>query len=418
MYQKPKGTRDIFAPEIFTWQKVENVAKEVAHLFGCTEFRTPVFEDASLYLRSVGQGTDIVNKEMYIFKDKADRTLALRPEGTAGVVRAFVEDGLSNEMLPQKYYYIANNFRYENPQAGRYRQHTQFGVEMFGIDSPLGEVETLCLMKTFFEKVGITDLTLKINSIGCPECRAKFNQALKDYAQKNEDKLCEDCKHRKEINPLRMLDCKKENCKKVFADAPTLSDYLCESCRSHFETVKKLLKENDISFVEDKNLVRGFDYYTKTVFEFEKTNFENTGKPLAVGGGGRYDNLVEEIGGKKTSCIGFGIGLDRLIALLPEEKMSVADVVVMNAGKVLPEEISFLVQYLRQNGISSEGNLANRSFKNQFKFADKLCAKYVCIVGENELKTGNFTLKNLKSGEEEKLSKEDMVKKLQKYLCG
>ncbi len=410
MYQKPKGTRDILPDVVKDWQKMESNAREIAGRFAFQEIRTPTFEETGLFLRSVGESSDIVSKEMYTFEDKGGRSLTLRPEGTAGVVRSFVENGLFNDVLPLKLFYIANNFRYENPQAGRYREHTQFGCEAFGVNTPIGDVELMELSTTFIKSLGIDNFSLHINSIGCPECRAKFNNAIKEFAKQNESELCADCKRRMETNPLRMLDCKVEGCKKLFKQGPKLSEYLCEECRDHFSEVQRLLKLANIDFVVDENLVRGFDYYTKTVFEYVCDDIDGTGRTLSIGGGGRYDNLVEEIGGKRVSCVGFGLGLDRILMLMPKYESPVVDVYVMNVGRVKLEDIYLVAQKLRQNGIKVECNELDRSFKSQFKLAEKLKAKFMCIIGDEEMHTNKYTLKNVESGEEKKLDIESIIK--------
>lgn len=414
MYQKPKGTRDILPDISCRWQKMEQNARDFAGKFGYREIRTPIFEETSLFLRSVGESSDVVSKEMYTFEDKGGRSLTLRPEGTAGVVRAFVENGLFNETLPLKVFYIGNNFRYENPQAGRYREHTQFGCECFGVDTPLGDIELIELARSFITSLGVKDFKLHINSIGCPHCRARFNKALKEFAFNNKQQFCEDCNRRMETNPLRMLDCKVEKCQKILNAAPKLKDYFCEDCRNHFNEVIRLLNEYKIDYVLDENLVRGFDYYTKTVFEFVCNNIDGNGKTLSIGGGGRYDNLVEEIGGKKVSCVGFGLGLDRIIMLMPEIEKTGVDVYVMNVGRVTPTQIYPIARKLRENGIKVECNLISRSFKSNFKFAEKLNAKYLCIIGDEEVNTKKYTLKNYKTQEEQKLDIEDIIN----YLKG
>ncbi|MBQ9786110.1 MAG: histidine--tRNA ligase [Clostridia bacterium] len=405
-YKKPKGTRDILPTDIAKWQRMENSAKQFAKLYNCKEIRTPVFEDAKLFLRSVGEGTDIVSKEMYIFKDKAERELALRPEGTAGVVRAFVENGLFNMPLPLKLYYIGSNFRYENPQAGRYREFAQFGVECFGNSNPLAEVEVMQLATRYLESLDIKGIKLAINSIGCEECRAKYIQALKDFVEQNLNKFCNDCKYRYKTNPLRILDCKNEICQDVLKNAPKLKDYLCDDCKEHFEKVKELLTENNVKYEVTENLVRGFDYYTKTVFEFICEDFD--GKSIAVGGGGRYDNLVEELGGGKVPCVGFAMGLDRMVMLMQEEQLDV-DVYLINAGNVACDKLYNIASKLRDNNISVECNLSDRSVKAQFKFADKLNAKYVCVLGDDELLNNEITVKNMQTKEEKKVELSNLI---------
>lgn len=414
MFQKPKGTRDILPEVSYKWQYIEEIAKTEAKKCGYQEIRTPTFEHTELFLRSVGESSDIVNKEMYTFKDKGDRSLTLRPEGTAGAVRAFVENGLQNDVLPQKLYYIVNNFRYENPQAGRFREHTQFGCESFGIDTPYGELESINLAKTILDKVGVKNLVLHINSIGCQKCKPVFNKALADFAKENKESLCEDCNRRMTQNPMRMLDCKNENCKKVLKNAPKLHDYLCEDCQNHFATVLKLLEENGINHVVDAGLVRGLDYYTKTVFEFVCDDIDGKGKELTVCAGGRYDGLVEEIGGKPTPCVGFGMGLDRLLLLLGDVKKPQTDIYILNVGGVQSDQTFAIAKKLREQGFICQCNLIDRSFKSQFKFAEKINARYVLIVGDDEVKEGKYNLKDQQNNTEQKLTLNDIVKVLKK----
>lgn len=407
MYKKQKGTKDIFGSEMQKWQFMEDCAKKVAKRFNCTEIRVPTIEDAELYLRSVGDSSDIVTKEMYIFEDKGKRKIALRPEGTAGVVRAFIENGLSSLPLPQKHFYIGNNFRYEKPQEGRYREFSQFGVECFGNDSPWAEVEMMQITVEFLKMLKINGATLLINSIGCENCRANFNKALFEFANSKMDKLCDDCKQRAVKNPMRMLDCKVEGCKQILKDAPKLKDYLCNDCKQHFLEVQSLLKQNDIPFKVDENLVRGFDYYTKTVFEISAEISD--GKFLALGGGGRYDNLVSEMDGAKTACVGFAMGLDRIVLLLKEMENSL-DVFVANAGEVKIENIYKIATELRNADFSVECNLTNRSLKKQFMLASKLNAKFVCTVGEAEIASNTVNVKDMKNKTETKVKTEELVK--------
>lgn len=414
MYQKPKGTRDILPEISYKWQYMEEMAKQEAKKCGYQEVRTPTFESTDLFLRSVGESSDIVNKEMYTFKDKGDRSLTLRPEGTAGVVRAFVENGLVNDTMPQKMFYIVNNFRYENPQAGRFREHTQFGCESFGINTPFGELETITLAKTILDKVGVKNLSLHINSIGCQKCKPIFNRALSDFAEQNKTSFCEDCNRRMTQNPMRMLDCKNENCQQILKNAPKLKDYLCDECKEHFMKVLELLRQNGIEYVVDTSLVRGLDYYTKTVFEFISDNIDGKGKSLTVCAGGRYDGLVEEIGGKPTCCVGFGMGLDRLILLLSDVEKPQTDVYVLNVGGVSADKTFEIAKTIREQGYTAQSDLLDRSFKAQFKYAEKIDARYVLIVGDEELKTGVFNLKNQQSNTEEKLKLDEIIELLKR----
>ncbi|MBO5102973.1 MAG: histidine--tRNA ligase [Clostridia bacterium] len=397
-YKKPKGTRDILPNNYAVWQLMEAKAKDVAGRFNYAQIRTPTFEDASLFLRSVGDSSDIVNKEMYIFKDRGDRVMALRPEGTAGVVRAVVENGLLNEALPLKLFYFANCFRYENPQAGRYRELSQFGVECFGTQSPNADVELILLGKSFLESIGIKNTTLQINSIGCKTCRAKYNQAMRDFAKENNNQLCPDCKRRAEQNPLRMLDCKNTDCQKILQNAPKLKDYLCDECNQHFAEVLKGLDTLGVEYEIVDTLVRGLDYYTKTVFEFEN---EVDGKKMAVGGGGRYDDLVAEISGKSCPALGFACGLDRLESLVDKNLIQNKPLaLIVNAGQVSTAQVLPIAQKIRNLGYNVECNLAERSFSAQMKYANKINADFVFIVGDEEIQNGTITIKNLKTGEQ------------------
>lgn len=397
-YQKPKGTRDILPQTARSWQFMESKARDIVRQYNYREIRTPTFEDSALYLRSVGDTSDIVSKEMYEFSDKADRHLALRPEGTAGVVRAVVENGILNEALPAKLYYFSNCFRYENTQKGRYREFSQFGLECFGAENPEADAELIILVGKFLNSVGIQNCKLLLNSIGCPECRKQYNAALREFANKHIDKLCGDCKRRAVENPLRMLDCKQEACQEIFKNAPSILDYLCDDCRAHFEKVQEILRQAGVEFNIDSKLVRGLDYYTKTVFEFTHDGFD--GKTLTVAAGGRYDNLVEEIGGKPCPAIGVGIGLDRVVTLIDETLLPKTDMFyIANMDDVEVSSIMPIAAVLRNGGFNVEINLNKRSFKAQMKFANTIGAKYLIVVGQDEIKNRSLRVKNLESGE-------------------
>ena len=410
MINIPKGTKDMLPNEAYKWHYVEDVARQTAHSFGFKEIRTPTFEHTELFLRGVGETTDIVNKEMYTFNDKGDRSMTLRPEGTAGVARSYIENGLVQNGLPLKTYYIASIFRYEKPQNGRLREHHQFGVEMYGSDLPKADVEIISLAYAFLRNVGLTELALNINSIGCKECRAKYNQALKEYIGANLESMCATCKSRFEKNPLRILDCKEDRCKTITAGAPKILDYLCDDCQTHFDGVQKGLKSLDIPFTVNAGIVRGLDYYTRTVFEFVSTDIGAQG---TVCGGGRYNHLVEEVGGKPTPAAGFGLGLERLLLVLEntnnlraEEKG--IDVYVAPLGERASDESQVICQKLRQAGLSAETDLMGRSLKAQMKYADKINAHYVAILGDDELDQGVATVKNMAEGESKQVSLEDL----------
>lgn len=412
MINIPKGTKDMLPSEAYKWHYVENIARQTAHSFGFKEIRTPTFEHTELFLRGVGETTDIVNKEMYTFNDKGDRSMTLRPEGTAGVARSYIENGLAQNGLPLKTYYIASIFRYEKPQNGRLREHHQFGVEMYGSDLPKADVEVISLANTFLHNVGLKELALNINSIGCKECRAKYNQALKEYIGANLEGMCATCKSRFDKNPLRILDCKEERCKAITANAPKILDYLCDDCKEHFEGVQRGLKALDIPFTVNAGIVRGLDYYTRTVFEFVSTDIGAQG---TVCGGGRYNHLVEEVGGKPTPAAGFGLGLERLLLVLEntnnlraEEKG--IDVYVAPLGDRASDESQAICQKLRLAGLSAETDLMGRSLKAQMKYADKINAHYVAIIGDDELDQGVATVKNMREGESKQISLDNLIK--------
>ncbi len=399
MINAPKGTNDMLPSDSYKWSAVEKAAEKVAELYNVKKIRTPVFENANLYLRSIGDSTDIVNKEMYIFEDKGGRQMALRPEGTAGVVRAFIEHNLG-ESLPLKLYYIESLYRYERPQAGRYREHHQFGVEFFGSELPEFDFEILEMAHDFLQGIGFSKPVAHINSIGCPKCRAEYNKAFRAFLAAHSDALCEDCHRRAEINPLRALDCKVESCQEVYKDAPKITDYLCDDCKAHYAALLEKLDKHRIDYVCDDKLVRGLDYYTRTVFEF------HDGK-LALLGGGRYDNLVEQLGGKPTPCVGFGCGIERLIAAAEangvkfEEKKP--DVYIAIQCKEARDRVDSIVWLLRNRGISAETDLCGRSLKSQFKYADKRGFRYVLTVGSKELETNDYELRDMKNGKSIKL---------------
>ncbi len=370
-----------------------------------------MFEHTELFIRGVGKSTDIVNKEMYTFVDKGNRSITLKPEGTAGVARSFIENSLYNEPLPLKLYYITPCFRYERPQAGRLRQHTQFGSEWFGVDSPEADAEILMMASDFYRSFGINP-TVLINNLGCAECRKKYVETLKEYFKPNIGDMCPDCGKRFETNPLRILDCKVDECKAINKNAPKITDYLCDDCNSRFNKLKKLLKNANVNYKFEPMLVRGLDYYTNLIFEFideDKKLGQN-----ALGGGGRYNNLVEELGGKPMPVIGFGIGIERLLIYLENKGIEVnsdehLNVYVANACEDLTPVIE-ITKMLRDNGVSAEMNLTDRSLKAQFKYADKIKAENVLVVGDDELKSGKFTIKNLKESKQTTLTKNELVK--------
>lgn len=396
MIQKPKGTKDVLPEDIFKWKYVEGTANIIFENYGYKEIRVPTFEHTELFERGVGDTTDVVQKEMYTFKDKADRSITLRPEGTAGVIRAFIENGLSSKILPLKVHYAMPMFRYENVQKGRYREFNQIGAELIGTSSYLADVEMISMADKFLKELELKDVYLTINSIGCPECRAKYQEALKQFIGNNIEEYCSTCKTRFDKNPMRILDCKERKCKELNNGAPVILDYLCEECKTHFENVKQGLDELGIEYVIDSSIVRGLDYYTKTVFEFiSKTD------GYTVLAGGRYDGLVKELGGIDTPAIGFAAGEERLISLLKDENIDYAPVQLYIAS--LDEKYNVaamkLADSLREY-VSVETNISARSFNAQMKYANKINAEYLIVLGEDEIKNSKCKIKNMKIGEE------------------
>lgn len=395
-----KGTLDLLPKESYKTQYIESAVREIAENFGFYEMRTPVFEHTELFQRSVGETTDVVQKEMYTFEDKGGRSITLRPEGTAGAARAFLENGLFNEALPQKIYYLTSCYRYEKPQAGRLREFHQFGVEAFGAASPAQDAEIIALANEVFNYLGVENLTLEINSIGCPTCRAEYQKALKAYFESYTSELCETCRGRLERNPMRILDCKSPVCSKIAAGAPKILDYLCDDCRAHFDAVQQYLNAMQIDFTVNPEIVRGLDYYTRTVFEFVS---KEIGAQGTVCGGGRYDGLLEELGGKPMPACGFGMGIERLLLLMdaqntpfPERKG--CDIYLASMGEKANLEAARLALDLRNEGLSAQFDTVGRGLKAQMKYADKLGALYTVVLGDEELKTRKAKLKNMKNG--------------------
>lgn len=406
-----KGTKDVLPGEIYKTQYIESTALDVAERFGFKEIRTPVFEHTELFQRGVGDTTDVVQKEMYTFDDKGGRSITLRPEGTAGAARSFLENGLCNETLPQKVCYLTSCYRYEKPQAGRLREFHQFGVECFGAQSPLADAEIISLANTFFKELGVKDLTLEINSIGCPTCRAEYHKALKTYFEGRKDELCDTCKDRLERNPMRILDCKSPVCSKIAKDAPVVLDYLCDECREHFEKVKSYLNAQNIAFKVNPRIVRGLDYYTKTVFEFIS---ESIGAQGTVCGGGRYDGLIEELGGQKTPSLGFGLGIERLMLLMEAQgcefpKESMPDLFIAALGEKAQLKAVEIANDMREEGFTCLYDVNGRGLRAQMKYANKLGAKYTIVLGDDEVESGIAKLKNMESGEETEIALQTFV---------
>ena len=401
MINIPKGTKDVLPFDSYKWHYVEKLIKEVSGLFCLKEIRTPVFEHTELFLRGVGETTDVVNKEMYTFNDKANRSLTLKPEGTAGVVRSFIENGLYNEAMPIKMYYETPVFRYERPQAGRLREHHQFGVEFYGASGADADAEVILIAYTFLKKAGL-NVALNINSIGCAKCRADYNAALKEYLKSDLDDMCPVCRERYDKNPLRILDCKEESCKKICENAPKIIDYLCDDCKEHFSELQNYLKLSGIEFSINPRIVRGLDYYTRTVFEFITTDLGSQG---TVCGGGRYDNLVQSLGGKATPCVGFGMGIERILMLMDAKNVvvendEVADVYVAPIGEEAKKYAFALCSKLRNEGVRCETDYMNRGIKAQFKYADKTKARFVLVIGSGELESSLAKVKSMADGSE------------------
>ena len=399
--QAPRGTSDWFGDKMRTRTQVEAMARNLCEKFNIKEVITPVFEHTVLFQRGVGETTDVVQKEMYTFVDKGGRSITLKPEGTSGAIRAYVENKLYAEPQPVKMFYITPAFRYEKPESGRLRQHHQFGVEFVGSPNPMAEVEVMTLVSTLIRQIGLSDAKLHINSIGCPECRKKYNAALREYLKANEDKLCDTCKKRMVNNPLRVLDCKSPECKEVVKAAPRIIDYICDDCRAHMNKLCELLDKGGIKYAIDPNIVRGLDYYTKTVFEFVTNALGSQG---TVCGGGRYNNLVESVGGKPTPCVGFGMGIERLLMLMKACGVEIADnnhpdVFVASQSPEYMDKCLEIVTELRQKGIAAETDLTGKSLKSQMKYADKIKSDYVVVLGGNEIESGECVAKRMSDGE-------------------
>ncbi|HEX3016897.1 MAG TPA: histidine--tRNA ligase [Caproicibacter sp.] len=401
-----RGTQDILPSQSDRWQAVEDVMRGEAEVNGFGEIRTPVFEDTHLFQRSVGETTDVVQKEMYTFEDKGGRSITLKPEGTAGTVRAYLEHGLYNEPMPVKMYYITPCYRYEKAQAGRLREFHQFGVEMFGSALPIADAGLIAFAHGLFERLCVKNLKLKINSIGCPDCRAKYADALKAYFTEHKDKLCETCVSRLERNPMRILDCKNPECAEVAQGAPHILDYLCPDCKDHFEQVKAGLDSVGIKYEIDPTIVRGLDYYTRTVFEFVSGDL---GAQSTVCGGGRYDGLVEEMGGKPTPALGFALGIERLLMIMEAQKVEfpepeACELYIASVGDAAQKEAFRIVHSMRECSIKAACDEVGRSLNAQMKYAGKINAQFTLVLGDDELESGRGVIKNMKTGEKTKVN--------------
>lgn len=406
-----KGTKDVLPKDVHKNQYIEATALDIASKFGYKEIRTPVFEHTELFQRGVGDTTDVVQKEMYTFDDKGGRSITLRPEGTSGAVRSYLENGLCNEALPQKVCYLTSCYRYEKPQAGRLREFHQFGVECFGSASPLADAEIIALTKSLFDTLGVKDLSLEINSIGCPTCRAEYHKALKEYFSSRKDELCDTCKSRLDRNPMRILDCKSPICHEIAEGAPVVIDYLCDECKEHFENVQKYLKAQNIEYTINPQIVRGLDYYTKTVFEFVSNSIGAQG---TVCGGGRYDGLVEELGGQHTPSLGCAIGIERLMLLMEAQgcefpEAEKPDLFIVALGEKATLKAVEIAKDMREEGFSALLDLNQRSVRAQMKYADKLGAKFNVVIGDNEVEAKTAKLKNMQTGEETEINLDTFV---------
>lgn len=407
--KKIKGTEDVLPKDSYRWQFVEDVMRKESAAYGFKEIRTPVFEHTELFARGVGQTTDVVQKEMYTFDTKGGESVTLRPEGTAGAARAVLEHGLVNDSLPIKASYFVSCYRYEKPQAGRLREFHQFGLECYGTQSPVADAELICAAQSIFDRLGIKQLRLEINSIGCPTCRAEYHKSLKEYFYGYKDELCETCNSRLEKNPMRILDCKSPVCSKIAQGAPKITDYLCDECKEHFASVQKYLDAAGVEYTVNPTIVRGLDYYTKTVFEFV-TDF--IGAQGTVCGGGRYDGLIEELGGKHLPSLGFAMGIERLLMLMDKQgieipKPSTCDLYVAVMGEKASLKSFEIIKAVRSCGLIAETDVVGRGLRAQMKYADKIGAKFSMVLGDNEIEQGKAVIKNMSSGEQTEIVLDD-----------
>ena len=404
--KKIKGTEDVLPKQSYRWQFVENIMREEARAYGFKEIRTPVFEHTELFARGVGQTTDVVQKEMYTFDTKGGESVTLRPEGTAGAARAVLEHSLEQDGLPIKASYFVSCYRYEKPQAGRLREFHQFGIEEYGTQAPAADAEIICLAQSVPDRLGLSQVHLEINSIGCPECRARYNQALKEYFTQYKDRLCPTCLTRLEKNPMRLLDCKSPEDKEIAKDAPKITDYLCEECEAHFTEVKKYLDAAGVEYTVNPTIVRGLDYYTKTVFEFVT---DCIGAQGTVCGGGRYDGLIEELGGKHMPSLGFAMGMERLLMVMDAQKIEIPDndktaLYIATMGDAAKVKAFELLRQVRECGLIAETDVVGRGLRAQMKYADKIGAKYSVVLGDNEIEENKARVKNMETGEQTELA--------------
>ena len=411
----PRGTQDVSPYDSYKWLLLEKKLRDIVDQYGFKEIRTPTFEHTELFLRGVGDTTDIVNKEMYTFEDKGNRSITLRPEGTASTVRSVLEKGILNEGLPLKAYYILSCFRYEKPQAGRLREFHQLGIELFGAQDYTADAEVIATGAKVLHDLGLTAVKLNINSIGCPNCRPKYHEKLKEYFAQHIDGMCEDCKARFEKNPLRLLDCKEEKCSAIAKNAPVVIEHLCDECHDHFEGLKKTLDAMGVDYTINTKIVRGLDYYTKTVFEFV---YDGIGSQGTVCGGGRYDGLFEELGGNHVPAVGFGMGLERLLLTLEAEGKSlgedtVPDIFFAGIGEDAKIYAFTMAEKARYEGLRAQSDLMSRSLKAQMKYADKVGAKYTVVLGDDEIANKTAVAKNMATKEQITL---DLTKSIREQL--
>lgn len=404
--KKVRGTEDVLPRDSYRWQFVEDIMRKESSAFGYKEIRTPVFEHTKLFSRGVGETTDVVQKEMYTFDTKGGESITLRPEGTAGAARALLEHAIYNDGLPVKASYFVSCYRYEKPQAGRLREFHQFGLECYGTSNPAADAELICAAKSIFDRLQIKNLRLELNSIGCPECRKKYHEALKEYFENSKGELCETCLGRLERNPMRILDCKSPVCSKIAEDAPKVLDYLCDECADHFEAVKSLLSKAGVEYIVNPTIVRGLDYYTKTVFEFVSTDI---GAQSTVCGGGRYDGLIEQLGGQHMPSLGFALGIERLLMLMDAqgieiEKPATCDIYFASMGDNAQAKAFELTQKVRSASLYAECDVVGRGLRAQMKYADKIGAKFSVVIGDNEIDENKAKLKNMQSGELREIS--------------
>jgi len=414
----PRGTNDILPPLSLQWQYVEKIAQKILSYYNYEEIRTPIFEYTELFQRGIGEVTDIVEKEMYTFNDKGGRSITLRPEGTASVARSYLENKVYGQAQPTKYYYLGPMFRYERPQAGRFRQFHQLGVEAFGSNDPALDAEVIFLGLNILESLGLKELEVYINSIGCPECRGEYLKVLREFLSKKKQFICEDCRNRIDRNPLRVLDCKNETCSTILKEAPRILDYLCDDCAAHFKQVRDYLDLLKVDYTVDYRLVRGLDYYTNTAFEVK---FKGLGAQDTIFGGGRYNGLLEEIGNKSIPGVGFAIGLERLLLTLQEQNIELpvensVDLYITSIGERAKKAAFLYVHQLRKAGLKAELDYLDRSVKGQMKAADRMNATYTIIIGDDELDNGKATIRNMKSGEQLEVELTQLVEKMQKMI--